>query len=223
MKKIILILLTVVAVTANAQRVETINSEILHPEKRFELLDRTEITTGNLINRALVFSDHTQFYKDSVDTNSFVGWQQLYHEIYKGYYNTATKTNPDSIIKKVKQQKKSGITPILIMDMEYQQLKLNAIVDSLIIDENGVFKDNLQRNKFIEQNFQYTEMRNTQDKGKVSDIEDVNQVISKLRDSYTTGAVESHNKSKDKLTKTIEDKLQDFFCNLDAHKTFKKS
>lgn len=41
MKKIILILLTVIAVGANAQRTETINEEILHPEKRFVLLDRT--------------------------------------------------------------------------------------------------------------------------------------------------------------------------------------
>lgn len=79
------------------------------------------------------------------------------------------------------------------------------------------FEDDVHRNRFIEHNFQYTEMRNTKEKGKVSDMEDVNQVISKLRDSFTKGAVESHNKSKDKLTKTIEDRLQDFLCNLDAH------
>jgi len=55
-KKIILMLLTLVTFTANAQRVEIINSEILHPEKRFELLDRTEITTGNLIPNTVILS-----------------------------------------------------------------------------------------------------------------------------------------------------------------------
>ena len=52
MRKIFLILLIVITFCAKAQRIETTNQEILYPEKRFELLDKTEITTGNLINRS---------------------------------------------------------------------------------------------------------------------------------------------------------------------------
>ena len=53
MKQLILLSLILILLSSvNAQRTESINSEILHPEKKFELLDKTEITTGNLINRS---------------------------------------------------------------------------------------------------------------------------------------------------------------------------
>ena len=55
MRKIILAILIAISFNGIAQtaiKKENINQEILHPEIKFELLDKTEITTGNLINRS---------------------------------------------------------------------------------------------------------------------------------------------------------------------------
>ena len=61
---------------------EIINQEVLTPAFRYENLDTTAITSGNLINRSLVLSNHGVFYKDSIGANNYSGWQQLYLEIY---------------------------------------------------------------------------------------------------------------------------------------------
>ena len=60
---------------------EIINQEALTPAFRYENLDRTAITSGNLINRSLVLSDHTAFYKDSTGVNNYRGWQQLFNTV----------------------------------------------------------------------------------------------------------------------------------------------
>jgi hypothetical protein len=58
---------------------EIINQEALTPAFRYESLDKTEITTDNLINRALIYTNHALFYKDSsVGVNNYSGWQQLF-------------------------------------------------------------------------------------------------------------------------------------------------
>ena len=94
MKQLILIAFTLTALlNARAQGTDSTNSEILNPAEKLEQLDVSEITSGNLINRSLVFSDHTRFYKDTTDTNSYIGWLQLYYEIYNGYFD---KTNKES-------------------------------------------------------------------------------------------------------------------------------
>lgn len=122
-----------------------INEELFDVENRFGQLNQAEITSGNLINRSFVFSNHASFYKDSISTNNYGGWQQLYLEVFNGYYNTSNQVSLDTLKSRIKQQKENDITPILIMDLEYQQLKSTAIEDSLIYEENGIYKDVLTR------------------------------------------------------------------------------
>ncbi len=143
MKKIIISFLITLflAVNVNAQLVENIGDRTLNPAPKFDQLDRTFITTNNLINRSVLFTDHTPFYKDSVGINNYSGWLQLYIEIYNGYFDNKNFTVLDSIKSKVKQHKNNNVIPILIMDLEYNQLKPTALLDSLIIDDNGIFKD----------------------------------------------------------------------------------
>lgn len=143
MKKIIISFLIALflAVNVKAQLVENIGDRTLNPTPKFEQLDRTLIKTNNLINRSVLFTDHARFYKDSVGVNNYSGWLQLYIEIYNGYFDNKNFIALDSVKSKVKQYKNNNIIPILIMDLEYNQLKPTALLDSLIIDDNGIFKD----------------------------------------------------------------------------------
>ena len=77
---------------------EIINQEVLTPAFRYENLDRTEITSGNLINRSLVLSSHAPFYKDSTGANNYSGWQQLYEEIQTGFFDKNSLPFLDSIL-----------------------------------------------------------------------------------------------------------------------------
>ena len=127
---------------------EIINQEALTPAFRYESLDKTEITTDNLINRALIYTNHALFYKDSsVGVNNYSGWLQLYHEIYNGYYNKSSRLTADTVNTMAKTYKTNNIIPILIMDLEYNQLKETAIIDSLIYEDNDIFKDVFPRNE----------------------------------------------------------------------------
>lgn len=68
MKKIYFVFFILISIPFYAQvKEESINQEILNPALKLEQLDVTEITSGNLINRSLVFSNHTRFYKDASD------------------------------------------------------------------------------------------------------------------------------------------------------------
>jgi UDP-3-O-[3-hydroxymyristoyl] glucosamine N-acyltransferase len=130
-----------IAYTQTDANTETINEELFDVERKFGQLNQTEITSDNLINRSFLFMDHANFYATSTDTNTYGGWQQLYHEIYNGYFNGAVYPNLDTIKNNSKQQQQNGIVPLLILDLEYEQIKENAIADSLLIIENGIFKD----------------------------------------------------------------------------------
>ena len=121
---------------------EIINQEALTPAFRYENLDRTAITSGNLINRSLVLSNHTAFYKDSTGVNNYSGWQQLYEEIQTGFFDKNALPFLDSIRYKVNQYQAQNITPILMMDVSYQQIKNNALADSLLtLNADGIFED----------------------------------------------------------------------------------
>jgi acyl-[acyl carrier protein]--UDP-N-acetylglucosamine O-acyltransferase len=121
---------------------EIINQEALTPAFRYENLDRTAITSGNLINRSLVLSDHTAFYKDSTGVNNYSGWQQLYEEIQTGFFDKNALPFLDSIRYKVNQYQAQNITPILMLDVSYQQIKNNALADSLLtLNADGIFED----------------------------------------------------------------------------------
>ena len=148
MKKITLITLLLISINAIAQTGvinEKIDNGALNPALKLDQLDQMDITTGNLINRSFLFANHTKFYKDVVDTNNYGGWKQLYLEIYNAYYNNSILPSLTSIKNDVKQQTANEIIPLLIMDLEYNRIKDSALVDSLLVIEDGIFKDVLQR------------------------------------------------------------------------------
>lgn len=120
---------------------ETIDNGALNPASKLNQLNTTEINTNILIDRSYLFTNHTQFYKDSLGTNNYSGWEQMYLEIYNAFINTPIFPNLDSIKSRVTQQQKQGITPVLIMDISYNKIKETALADSLIINDNGIFKD----------------------------------------------------------------------------------
>ena len=145
MKKVSLLFLIVISNNIIAQTNvadKAIDNGVLYPAPKFEQLNRTEITSNNLINRSFLFIDHTKFYATASDTNNYGAWLQLYLEIFNGYFDNANITPLDSIKSKVNQYNNTNVVPLLIMDLEYQQLKESVFRDSLLVlNEDGVFKD----------------------------------------------------------------------------------
>ena len=118
---------------------EDINNII--PATLYQQLDKTEITSGILINQSTLFTDHTRFYKDSLGIADYSIWKQLYLEIFNGYFIPPFHNALDSIKSKIGQYQQNGITPLLIMDITYHQIPLAAFEDSLLYIEEDMIKD----------------------------------------------------------------------------------
>ena len=76
MRKILLQIIAIICLNITILAQENIYRQTtdnggLNPAPKFALLDRTEITTGILINRSFLFSNHAAFCKDSINTNKF--------------------------------------------------------------------------------------------------------------------------------------------------------
>ena len=78
-----------------------------------------------------------------------------------------------------------------------------------IMEQSGVikFENNTQRNKFIQNNFNWTEFRGNENNGKSFPIDDVESQISKMKASHNK---ESSCKVLEKLLKKLEDTIHNF-------------
>jgi len=71
------------------------------------------------------------------------------------------------------------------------------------------FENDVQRNRFIESNFKYTELRGNDNFGNTYDLKGVNEEISKLKSSVSK-QITANNKAKENLIETIYDQIHNF-------------
>lgn len=144
MNKIILfvaVLLFISNATVAQSSGEDIDNNTLNPAAMLDQLDMSEISTGILIDRSFLFSNHATFYKDSTGVANYSSWKQIYLEIFNAQLTPHHFPHLDTVKEQVNQEIQKGFIPVLITDIAYHQITPTAFQDSLLIMEDGVVKD----------------------------------------------------------------------------------
>jgi hypothetical protein len=93
----------------------------------------------------------------------------------------------------------------------FKMSKKEALMVLYVLEKTNLlaFDSELQRNKFIEQNFNYTEMRNNADKGNALQMKDVNSEMSNLH-SPERNQIIANDKALKKLIKQLDETIMSF-------------
>ena len=120
-------------------------------------VDKSRIKTGILYDRVFPFARLDKFGTKTADTTGFDHFRQSYTELFNGHYHPAGHlVSPDDWDDILDWQRFTGVVPVGIMDMKFNQLKPDAVKKKLLIYHKGLLYDNpLQKgNPYTERNFQ---------------------------------------------------------------------
>jgi len=113
-------------------------------DSAFLFLDKTEINTGILYDKANHLSSLENYngFNDSICT--FSNWKQMYYEIYNAQFQKSL--NVPSLqnvidLKNIFSNSKNDAVPLTIMNFNYNKIKAFAIDSNLIGINNGKYFD----------------------------------------------------------------------------------
>ncbi|MEO7309196.1 MAG: hypothetical protein ABIX01_02270 [Chitinophagaceae bacterium] len=120
-----------------------------------ENVDKSGVKTGILYDRVFPFARLDQFGRKSVDTTGFDHFRQSYSELYSGHYHPQGHlVSPENWDEILDWNRHTGILPVGVMDMKFNQLKPDAVSRKILIEHNGLFYNNAAKkeNPFMERN-----------------------------------------------------------------------
>ncbi len=103
-----------------------------------EPLDKSLITSGILGERGFLFTE-MEGWMDSVIT--MPQWRQLYRQLFLGSVSQVTIISPDSIRRMSNRLLRQDIIPIVMMNLDYNQIKPYALDSNLLMLSGGKLYD----------------------------------------------------------------------------------
>ena len=105
----------------------------------------------------------------------------------------------------------TNIDSLSLAKATFNLSKKDVVLLFYTLEKTGLlaFENDVQRNKFIENNFNYTEIRENANKGKTFEIKSVNEEISKLKSSVPK-QLKSNYSSKEELLSSIYEQIHNY-------------
>lgn len=152
------ILLSILSVIFNAitcaQDTLSISIDSINTEKSFsenmtlmiEPLDKAQIKTGILLDKAFILSSIDEF-NGLIDSSiiSMSRWKQIYRQLFTGLIIDTLLPSPDSLKVIVNKHIQQNTIPIVIANIKYNSIKLTAIDSNLLHYNNGKLYDVQER------------------------------------------------------------------------------
>jgi hypothetical protein len=125
---------------------DTINIKSLF-DTAFSQINTSYVTTGTLMDKVLLFADPDRFSGTTatVSTASLSVFQQLYFQFRQASIMQPAIPLIDTLYARARRCQNQGRIPIAILAGQYNQIRDNAIVDSLLFWNNGKLYDNPNR------------------------------------------------------------------------------
>lgn len=152
MKKIFLLIVLSIAsgTIIMAQDTLSITIDSSNTERSFsenmalmiEPLDKSQITTGILADKAFILSSMNEF--DGLMDTSIITlsrWRQIYRQLYTATITDSLLISPDSLMKMVENDMQQNRIPLVIANIKYNELKTFVLDSNLLQYSDGKLYD----------------------------------------------------------------------------------
>jgi len=125
-----------------ANVVFSVKCQVINYEKFYDNLDSTRITTGLLYNKVFPYTIIRNFtgQSDTVVTSSD-NWLQLYYELFNSHLTVPESPNISDLCDSIGKDTVNYRVPIGILNMNYNLIKDNSLIDSLLEIRDSVLYD----------------------------------------------------------------------------------
>lgn len=149
MKKLLLVLLSFICLTVQAQ---TLKNFTQTADSCLSNLNKSAMTTNILYDRVYPFAALSVFNQNYADTSSSSHFNQAYNELFNAAYSNAGMVIPDTVSGRLTRKLLSGIVPIGIINYRFNYLDTTSIQNNLITTSGLLLYDvpNRSRSPFLE-------------------------------------------------------------------------
>jgi len=118
-------------------------------ESIYGSLSMEEITTGILVDKVLQWVPFGDFTGETSDTASieFSDFEQLYDQLYQVQDGLIEMPDLEELRAIAKTYDDEGIIPVIVVDFEYDRIKIDAFENNLLVEKGSTFYDVLPRSE----------------------------------------------------------------------------